>query len=207
MRNASFPSAPCSRLRVAGRRGVFLGALLGGLLTCALRSSAAPPVISLQPQPQFVGTGMNITFQAAADNPSQSPVAFQWRRNGVDIPNALRIYTGPTATDHFDIQDVQPAQCGSYGVVVSNKDGATSSRDVPLVVRNILVLPARDAFAAAGNLPTASRAVGQGENIGATTESGEPNHGGKHGGASVWLRWIAPTTGIATFHTLGSGFD
>jgi hypothetical protein len=32
-------------------------------------------------------------------------------------------------------------------------------------------------------------------NIGATKELGEPNHGGKTGGASVWWSWNAPITG------------
>src|SRR5262249_52465046 len=37
--------------------------------------------------------------------------------------------------------------------------------------------------------------------------SGEPNHVGKLGGASVWLSWVAPADGIATFNTRGSAFD
>lgn len=41
----------------------------------------------------------------------------------------------------------------------------------------------------------------------ATLESGEPRHGGKAGGHSVWLSWTAPSRGIATFATEGSSFD
>lgn len=46
-----------------------------------------------------------------------------------------------------------------------------------------------------------------GSNIGATRETGEPRHGGKTGGRSVWISWLAPADGIATFSTDGSSFD
>ncbi len=46
-----------------------------------------------------------------------------------------------------------------------------------------------------------------GDNSAATFEVGEPNHGGKPGGHSLWVSWVAPTNGVATFDTHGSGFD
>lgn len=46
-----------------------------------------------------------------------------------------------------------------------------------------------------------------GSNVGATIEPGEPLHGGKPGGASVWISWEAQTDGLATFWTDGSTFD
>ena len=46
-----------------------------------------------------------------------------------------------------------------------------------------------------------------GSNVGATRESNEPRHGGKTGGRSVWISWLAPADGIATFKTDGSTFD
>lgn len=46
-----------------------------------------------------------------------------------------------------------------------------------------------------------------GSNAGATREPGEPRHGGKPGGRSVWVSWLAPADGIATFWTDGSAFD
>jgi hypothetical protein len=46
-----------------------------------------------------------------------------------------------------------------------------------------------------------------GTNVGANKESGEPNHAGNSGGASVWYRWQAPTTGAVTFTTTSSNFD
>ena len=41
----------------------------------------------------------------------------------------------------------------------------------------------------------------------ATVENGEPKHGGKPGGHSLWISWVAPTNGVASFDTHGSGFD
>ncbi len=46
-----------------------------------------------------------------------------------------------------------------------------------------------------------------GDNSMATVETGEPKHGGKVGGHSLWISWVAPTNGVATFDTHGSSFD
>jgi hypothetical protein len=46
-----------------------------------------------------------------------------------------------------------------------------------------------------------------GNNVTATSESGEPNHAGVSGAASVWWSWTAPFSGMATITTVGSTFD
>ena len=46
-----------------------------------------------------------------------------------------------------------------------------------------------------------------GTNVGATVETGEPNHAGVAGGKSVWYQWTAPATGPVTIDTIGSAFD
>ncbi|MCY2986352.1 MAG: pre-peptidase C-terminal domain-containing protein, partial [Planctomycetota bacterium] len=46
-----------------------------------------------------------------------------------------------------------------------------------------------------------------GTNVGATKESGEPNHAGNSGGKSVWWTWTAPSTGSVQIDTIGSNFD
>lgn len=38
-------------------------------------------------------------------------------------------------------------------------------------------------------------------------EAGEPNHAGNIGGRSVWWKWTAPSSGMATLTTQGSVFD
>ncbi len=47
----------------------------------------------------------------------------------------------------------------------------------------------------------------EGDNLSATVEVDEPEHGGKPGGHSIWVSWVAPADGIVTFRTDGSSFD
>ena len=54
---------------------------------------------------------------------------------------------------------------------------------------------------------TSATGVLTGSNTNATVEVGEPQTGGKPGGHSVWISWVAPADGIATFRTDGSSFD
>ncbi|HYV31089.1 MAG TPA: peptidase S8, partial [Candidatus Binatia bacterium] len=65
--------------------------------------------------------------------------------------------------------------------------------------------PANDNFANAevivGDTGTVS-----GSSLDATVEPGEPRHFGT-GGASIWYRWTATNSGLATFDTIGSEFD
>lgn len=44
-------------------------------------------------------------------------------------------------------------------------------------------------------------------NSSATIDPGEPLHGGKRGGHSMWVSWVAPTNCIVRFQTGGSDFD
>src|SRR5687768_1643410 len=68
--------------------------------------------------------------------------------------------------------------------------------------------PANDNFASAQTITGCSGTV-TGTNIGATRESGEPNHSPDNGGGnrSIWYRWQAPASSTVTFTTAGSGFD
>jgi photosystem II stability/assembly factor-like uncharacterized protein/LysM repeat protein len=63
--------------------------------------------------------------------------------------------------------------------------------------------PANDDFANAQTL-TGSSATAAGRNVGATKETGEPNHAGNAGGKSIWYRWTAPSNGTLTIDTRGS---
>ena len=46
-----------------------------------------------------------------------------------------------------------------------------------------------------------------GTNVDATKETGEPNHAGNAGGASIWYQGTPPIDGTATITTCGSSFD
>lgn len=69
-----------------------------------------------------------------------------------------------------------------------------------------VVPPANDNFAFAFTVSGAQGST-NGFNIRATKETGEPDHAGNAGGASIWYNWTAPTNGSVTFDTIGSAFD
>jgi uncharacterized repeat protein (TIGR01451 family) len=66
--------------------------------------------------------------------------------------------------------------------------------------------PANDAFANRTALGGTSGSAA-GTNVLATKESGEPNHAGDPGGASVWWAWTAPASGQVSLDTHGSAVD
>lgn len=54
---------------------------------------------------------------------------------------------------------------------------------------------------------TSSNSSRSGNNSASTVEPNEPKHGGKTGGHSLWMSWIAPADGVVTFDTSSSTFD
>lgn len=68
------------------------------------------------------------------------------------------------------------------------------------------VLAPNDDFAAAWQTSGQSGSV-TASNVFSTKEAGEPNHAGNPGGASVWFKWTAPSTGYVSWDTPGSSFD
>jgi len=54
---------------------------------------------------------------------------------------------------------------------------------------------------------TGTNLVVAGSNVGASKESGEPDHAGNPGGRSVWWTWTAPGDGEVQITTDGSSFD
>src|SRR5439155_24179045 len=66
--------------------------------------------------------------------------------------------------------------------------------------------PVNDNFANAQVISGPTGSV-TGRNSVASKEGGEPNHAGNPGGASVWYKWTAPSSGATTFTTFGSDFN
>jgi hypothetical protein len=68
--------------------------------------------------------------------------------------------------------------------------------------------PANDNFSASQTISGCAGTT-NGSNVGATRESGEPNHSPDNNGGSrsVWYSWTAPASGAAQITTAGSGFD
>jgi len=153
------------------------------------------PAISTQPQDQTIVLGGSASLSVRAGG--TPPLVYQWQRNGMNIAGA----TQPTLV----FTNVQPADGGSYSVVVANAVGVAASEVARLTVP-VDELPLMDNFLSRP-LVTAASGVGRATNRDATREPGEPEHSGKQGGHSLWLAWRAPAAGVATFATTGSDFD
>jgi trimeric autotransporter adhesin len=90
-----------------------------------LALAVLPVVITAHPTPlQSVLVGATVTFSVTA--PGGAPIAYQWRTNGVAIPNA----TNSTYT----ISNAQTNQSGTYSVLVSNLTAVRISSNAVLQV-------------------------------------------------------------------------
>jgi hypothetical protein len=82
-------------------------------------------VITNQPRNQRVAIGARAKFVVSASG--DPPLAYQWRKNGIEIPGATdtRYQTPPvTAEDDGSL----------FSVVISNPGGSVTSRDARLEV-------------------------------------------------------------------------
>jgi hypothetical protein len=91
----------------------------------ALVTVTQAPVITRQPQSVIAQSGQDIAFTVEATG--LAPLTFQWRFSGFNIPGAR--------SAQFAISNVQPADSGSYSVIVSDASGAqTISQEAILTV-------------------------------------------------------------------------
>lgn len=154
-----------------------------------------PVRIKRQPADRSALPGSQVTLDVEATG--ALPLAYQWRKNGVNLEGA--------SNETYTISAARVSDGGSYTVVVSNDAGIVESEPAQLTML-LSPLPFNDQFALRGSIAGTSGA-GKGNNAEAVAEAGEPPHGGKPGSKSVWLTWKAPASGIVTFTTAGSSFD
>ena len=101
------------------------GAATSNAARLAVTAAAVAPAISSQPASQSVVTGSAATFTVAATG--GGTLAYQWKKNGIDIPGATAsTYTTPATSiaDHD----------ARFSVVVTNSAGAATSNDASLTV-------------------------------------------------------------------------
>jgi len=91
-----------------------------------------PPTILTQPQSQTINQGSSALFTVGATN--TAPLSYQWQFNGTPISNATNTACSLT--------NVQPANAGSYVVVISNYAYSTNSATATLSVRPVLSISA-----------------------------------------------------------------
>ena len=153
------------------------------------------PTIAAQPPNQNPAVGSSFSINVSAVG--TVPLSYQWRLNGVPIPNATNA--------SFNIASFQTTNAGRYTVVISSSLGAVLSLPA-LVTPQINALAMGNQFSGQATL-TAASGAGLANNYSASAESGEPAHDEIPANASMWISWLAPANGIATFRTGGSSFD
>src|ERR1700704_317743 len=82
------------------------------------------PVITTQPKSQTAVAGSSVTFTVAATG--TTPLGFQWKFNGANLSGATNLT--------LRLDNVQPANAGSYSVRVSNPYGSAQSTSSHLTV-------------------------------------------------------------------------
>jgi hypothetical protein len=144
-----------------------------------------------------IGTG----FSHTGTDMYGDPVLGSLADNGGPTPT-MALLSGSPAIDAI------PADVNGCGTTI-----ATDQRDVSRpwgrgcdIGAVELDRPPNDDFADAQDL-LGRLGIEDSWTVGATKETGEPDHAGDPGGASIWYRWTAPASGRVTFSTLGSDFD
>ena len=116
----------------AGSYSVFVTNMLGSAASSnAVLTVIVPPAITTQPQSQAVTQGVNVNFSVLATG--SAPLHYQWRFIGENLAGAT--------TDSYTRMNAQPADAGTYSVVVSNAAGVVTSSDATLTVQQAPVPP------------------------------------------------------------------
>jgi glucose/arabinose dehydrogenase len=111
-------------------------------------TNTGSPSITAQPQNVTVSAGSSATFSVTATG--TAPLNYQWRKNGINI-------SGATASS-YTIANVQPADAGTYSVIVSNTAGSATSNNATLTVSEntnpvaTITSPANNSTYRAGNV-------------------------------------------------------
>jgi len=107
-------------------------------------SEAVPPTIAQQPITQIVNAYDSPYFTVTANG--SSPLTYQWRMNGTNIPNATN--------SSYSIASATQSSLGSYSVVVTNVAGSVTSRSATLYMNPYIATPFSGAVAYWGQSAT-----------------------------------------------------
>ena len=115
----------------------------------AVLTVLVPPAITAQPQGLTNVTGTIASFSAAATG--STPLNYQWWLNGAGLTNGGGRVSGVT-TGTLTISNVQPADAGSYTLVVTNGAGVAASAVAALTVNGppVITTPPVSQAAVAG---------------------------------------------------------
>jgi hypothetical protein len=178
--------------------GAEIGAIYAAGSSGKCKAPSAPVILS-QPAGQMLVLGGTATFAVTATG--TAPLSYRWIKDGFALSDDGRIVGSSNSV--LTISSLQSSDVGNYQVIISNAIGSVTSAVAALSPGSP---PANDNFASPQSI-TGSSGSFSGNNFNATKETGEPNHAGNGGGASVWFTWTALSTSPVTFDTALSGFD
>jgi len=95
-------------------------------VTCILTLVVPTPEITVQPQNVIIMEGNAAQFSVIATGGRN--LAYQWRRNGQDIPGATY--------ENYSLNQARADVAGTYDVVVRNSGGAITSAPATLTITN-----------------------------------------------------------------------
>jgi hypothetical protein len=157
-----------------------------------------PPQILSAPPPRVeAAEGGQVRLEVEVRG--AGPLSYVWRRNGV----VLRNERGPVLV----LPDVRSEDGGMYTVIVRNELGIVETAPTIVTALGPTAAFLEDDWPPQGAPATGISGTARGSNAQATRQPGEPEHGGKPGGRSVWFAWEAKQGGIVTLSSLGSSFD
>jgi alpha-tubulin suppressor-like RCC1 family protein len=146
--------------------------------------------------PAALGTAVTLT--ATVGTGATGNVVF---KNGTATIATVALTNG-VATTAFT-----PSVAGTLPITAAYAGDANFNASTSAALKLIAFASCKDGFAAALPVAGANASV-FGTTVGATGETGEPNHAGNSGALnSVWCTWTAPATGTVTIDTTGSGFN
>jgi len=114
------------RLRIANG----LTSLLSNPATLTVLPPAVAPTITQQPMNVAAIAGQTASFTVTATG--TAPLTYQWRKGGTPLNNGGNVSGADTAT--LTLANIQPADAGSYDVVVSNSAGMDLSEAAVVLV-------------------------------------------------------------------------
>ena len=107
-----------------------VGTATSNQATLTVTLTPVAPAIGTQPAAQTVATGQTASFSVEATG--TQPLAYQWKKNGTDIP-------GATASNHTTPATAIGDNGAVFTVVVSNSAGTVTSTPVTLTVAAVVI--------------------------------------------------------------------
>jgi alpha-tubulin suppressor-like RCC1 family protein len=142
--------------------------------------------------------GTSVTLTATAGTGATGNVVF---KNGTATIATVALTNGAAATAFT------PSVAGTLPITAAYAGDANFNASTSAALKLIAFASCKDGFASALPVAGANASV-FGTTVGATGETGEPNHAGNSGALnSVWCTWTAPATGTVTIDTTGSSFN